>query len=447
MGELACQRNCFLRELRARIVSCEAVAPKKSGGGKGGGNSTDKSPSYDVVLTDSVLFPEGGGQPCDYGTIVRDNAEEVPVRNVQRRGEACVLSTPCPLEVGEEVEVRVDWPRRLDHTQHHSAQHLLTGVVESLPECPLPTVSWSLTHPYCFIVLPTGKKLAPAVVARIEELCNDAIVRGVRVRCDNYPSKAAYEQALLAAEEAGAPNRPRRWRNIPADVTGPVRIVTLEDGIDCCTCCGTHVDNLGQLQMIKLLHQETKGETLKLYFITGDRLRRHYGEMYLRERELMKQMGGVRPENFLSEAVRKGRDFVDMEKRLKNLTLELGKAELEKLIAEAKAVVARGGDGAIVTYRRDDVDADFFNPLRDGIREACPDCVTVFAWGIPPATGKVGGAKSGQFLIVGPPDRVEALAPVVCTALEGRGGMSKYGYRGKGSLAGWDRLLEQLRSS
>ncbi|RNF08031.1 alanyl-tRNA synthetase [Trypanosoma rangeli] len=445
VGELACQKNPFLRELRARIVSCEAVALKKSDGRKGGNHSTEKSPSYNVVLTDSVLFPEGGGQPCDYGTIIRGGAEEVPVRNVQRRGETCVLSTPSPLEVGEEVKVRVDWPRRLDHMQHHTAQHLLSGVMESLPECQLPTVSWSLTHPYCFIVLPTGNRLHPAVVARIEDLCNDAIARAITVRCDVYASKEAYEQVLQ--QEAESHKTPRKWHKIPDDVTGAVRIITLED-IDCCTCCGTHVDNLGRLHMIKLLHQETKGETLKLYFITGDRLRRHYGEMYFREKELMKQMGGIRPENFLAEAARKGREFVDMEKRLKNLTLDFGRAELQKLIAEAKVSVAQGGDGGgIVTYRRDDVDMDFFNLLRDGIQWACPDCVAVFAWGTPSAASKTAGAKSGQFLIVGPPSRVEALAPDVCTALEGRGGMSKYGYRGKGSLAGWEKLVEQLRSS
>ncbi|KAF5222263.1 hypothetical protein ECC02_004778 [Trypanosoma cruzi] len=450
VGELACQRNPFLRGLRARVVLCEPVSINKpaGGSGKGGHNSTNTNPSYNVVLTDSVLFPEGGGQPCDHGTIVYGN-EEVPVRNVQRRGDTCVISTPCPLEVGEEVEVRVDWPRRFDHMQHHSAQHLLSAVVEKASQCRLPTVSWSLTHPYSFIVLPTGNKIDSDVVAHLEKVCNDAIARAVPVRCDMYPSKEAYEQALREkVEKEDSGEIFRQSRSIPSDVTGPIRIITVEDGIDQCTCCGTHVSNLTQLQMIKLLHQETKGDTLKLFFVTGDRLCRYYGDMYFREKELMKELGGVRPEEFVAAAVKRGKEYADMEKRLKNLTLELMKAESEKLIAEAKTSLAEGAGGGIVVYRRDDVGGDFFNALRDAIRQACPECLAVLAWGSPVATttagGALGRAKTGQFMVIGPTDRVESLAPSVCMALEGKGGMSKYGYRGKGNLAGWDKLVQKL---
>ncbi|RNC58969.1 alanyl-tRNA synthetase [Trypanosoma cruzi] len=162
----------------------------------------------------------------------------------------------------------------------------------------------------------------------------------------------------------------------------------------------------------------------------------------------MKELGGVRPEEFVAAAVKRGKEYADMEKRLKNLTLELMKAESEKLIAEAKASLAEGAGGGIVVYRRDDVGGDFFNALRDAIRQACPECLAVLAWGSPVATttagGALGRAKTGQFMVIGPTDRVESLAPSVCMALEGKGGMSKYGYRGKGNLAGWDKLVQKL---
>ncbi|KEG11613.1 alanyl-tRNA synthetase [Trypanosoma grayi] len=450
VGELACQRNPFLRELRARIVSCEPALAKKVAGAKKSDKHAEPQSIYDVVLSDSVLFPEGGGQPCDHGLLIRGcssngseaagvEEEEIPVRSVQRRGDTCVIASPRPLPVGEEVLVRVDWARRLDHMQHHSAQHLLSAVLENPAYGGLPTMSWSLTHPYCYIVLPTGTKIAADVMARIEEVCNDAITRAVPVRCDVYPSKEAYQQVLKEEQEKEvAGEKARASRAIPADVMGPIRIISLEDGIDRCTCCGTHVTNLAQLQVVKLLHQETKGDTLKLFFVAGDRVRRYFGDMYLREKELMKEMGGVRPEDFVAAAVRKGKDFVDMEKRLKNLTLELVKLESEKLIATAKADASGSG---VVVFRRDDVDVEFFNALRDALRQACPDCVGVFAWG---SSASPEAAKSGQFMIVGPAERVEAVAPTVCAALEGRGGMSKFGYRGKGSLAAWERLAETL---
>ena len=43
----ACQRNSYLKELVSKVVSCTQI---KNG--------------YEVVLNDTVFFPEGGGQVC-----------------------------------------------------------------------------------------------------------------------------------------------------------------------------------------------------------------------------------------------------------------------------------------------------------------------------------------------------------------------------------------------
>ncbi|KAH9600657.1 Threonyl/alanyl tRNA synthetase [Trypanosoma melophagium] len=476
VGELACQRDTFLRELCARVVSCKAVSLDKTLRGGKNDNSkknnsnnnnnnnnnnntgatsqfTDPQSAFDVILTDSVLFPEGGGQPCDYGELICDEAsvaQPLPVRQVRRVGDACVVRVPAALPVGAAVQLRVDDRRRRDHTQHHSAQHLITAMLLS-PRVmgegqTLPTIAWALAHPHCHVVLPTGVRLTPAVVARVEAACNEAIAQCVPVQCEVFPSREAYVEARKLQEEKkegeGDVKNPQRVsREIPQDVTGPIRIITI-DGVDSCTCCGTHVTNLAQLQMIKLLHQETKGDTLKLFFIAGDRVREYFSDMYFREKELMKEMGGVRPEDFVATAIRKGKDFVDMEKRVKNLTMELMKLESARLILELTQSSEKGDDDHILMYRRDDVEAEFFAQLRDAIRQTFPECHGVFAWPASPSTSS--NIKNGQFMIFGPTEWVDKVAPEVCTALEGRGGMSKHGYRGKGTLTGWDNLVKKL---
>ena len=45
----ACQQDSFLRELRTQVLSCKSS------------KLADKA-AYEVVLEDTVLFPEGGGQ-------------------------------------------------------------------------------------------------------------------------------------------------------------------------------------------------------------------------------------------------------------------------------------------------------------------------------------------------------------------------------------------------
>ena len=70
---------------------------------------------FDIILEDSILFPEGGGQPCDYGFL-----NDIEVINVRRIGSEAVHFTLKPLNPGEKVHQKLDWERRFDHMQQHS---------------------------------------------------------------------------------------------------------------------------------------------------------------------------------------------------------------------------------------------------------------------------------------------------------------------------------------
>lgn len=75
-GELLCQRDSYACTTDTVVVSCEpkemAVAAPAKGKKKGAAVPPPaESKLWDVVLGDSVLFPEGGGQPSDRGTGTR----------------------------------------------------------------------------------------------------------------------------------------------------------------------------------------------------------------------------------------------------------------------------------------------------------------------------------------------------------------------------------------
>lgn len=53
------------------------------------------------------------------------------------------LQTHAPLEAGAEVVVEVDWPRRSDHMQQHTSQHLISSVARR--QFGFSTESWRLT--------------------------------------------------------------------------------------------------------------------------------------------------------------------------------------------------------------------------------------------------------------------------------------------------------------
>ena len=77
----ASQRDSYCKKMEeAHVVSC---TPCKGKGKKG---------VYEIVLDDSILFAEGGGQPCDQGTVAGYPCAVVRVDKA--RGNAVVHRSP-----------------------------------------------------------------------------------------------------------------------------------------------------------------------------------------------------------------------------------------------------------------------------------------------------------------------------------------------------------------
>jgi len=83
-----------------------------------------------VVLEATAFYPTGGGQPCDTGTLRGSDGREFRVLEVSKTpaGISHLLDTS-GLLAGSMVHGRVDWARRLAHMRHHTALHILSGVV------------------------------------------------------------------------------------------------------------------------------------------------------------------------------------------------------------------------------------------------------------------------------------------------------------------------------
>jgi alanyl-tRNA synthetase len=85
-----------------------------------------------ITLDRTAFYPTGGGQPNDTGTLgaarVIDciDAEDSVLHVIE--GEAP--------QVGDMVQGKIDWPRRLDHIQQHTGQHILSQAFVSLFDAP-----------------------------------------------------------------------------------------------------------------------------------------------------------------------------------------------------------------------------------------------------------------------------------------------------------------------
>lgn len=235
------------------MVSCDQVEPGK----------------FDVICEDTILFPEGGGQPWDTGAL---NGH--PVRSVVRKGSQAIHRVDTEFKAGESVVQKLDWDRRQDHMQQHSGQHLISALFEQVYL--YDTKSWWLGTDTSYIELDCKIPITQTEVDAIEEKCNSYIAQSIPVTVSVFDSLSA-----ITSEEVQ-----RATRGLPKDHAGQIRVVNIY-GVDSNLCCGTHVANLAQLQAIKLLNLERPSKNkLILHFLVGDRIRKRLQGMFEREQKM-----------------------------------------------------------------------------------------------------------------------------------------------------------------
>ena len=123
-----------------------------------------------VILDRTIFYPDGGGQPGDRGTI-----NGVQILDVtEKDGEILHLVSAADsgkLKPGS-AELILDSRRRLDFTQHHSGQHILSAAI--LRKLGAPTVSMHLGDETCTIDVDTAE-LSDEILIELEEVVADAI--------------------------------------------------------------------------------------------------------------------------------------------------------------------------------------------------------------------------------------------------------------------------------
>ncbi|XP_055590442.1 alanyl-tRNA editing protein Aarsd1-A isoform X2 [Uranotaenia lowii] len=368
-----CQEDSFLTEFSSEVVACDKV---KDG--------------YDVIFRDTILFPEGGGQPTDHGWL----NGTIPVRNITRKGPDAIHRIEvesAPFAVGDLVSQKVDWDRRFDHMQQHSGQHLITALFDR--EYGFGTKSWWLGSEDSYVDL-NASDVTREQLDRIEQMCNQLIVDCTAVTVKVY----APDDPMLQSDVT------RATRGLPKDVSGPLRVVSI-DGVESNMCCGTHVRNLAQLQAIKFLNVEKSKNKCLVHFLVGGRVLRKLTECYDREKMFNKLLKGGPV------------DHINLVKELQS-TVKLAQKTSKKLITEAALLEANKLNSMdpiprfYSVHRQDGPDSDFMNCFARNV--SSPNCFLFL-------TNGDDSGKSGQMVLQGLSEDILKLGDKICELLEGKG--------------------------
>jgi len=376
MPLIRCQEDAYLDSLTTRVLRCERDGE-----------------TFLAELEETILYPEGGGQPADRGRVGPARVLDV------QKGEGGAVLHRLDAAVSGEVRLEVDWQRRWDHMQQHTAQHLITAL--ALDNWGYKTIAFHLGADVCWIDLATPE--VPATTVRqLEERVNREI-RAAR----------PVSWQVVAPEELEALGV--RTRGLPEGHEGPVRLVAIE-GIDLNTCGGTHVASTAELQVIHLLGVEKARGDSRLLYLAGDRVRRRLLEGLAREAAL-KDLLTCGAEDLVESVERLQAEGVEQRREKKRLGEELA-GHLGTALAEES--------GPVVHRIREGADLPFLQTVARAVAGVRPGLLVLLA--------APGAGGEGPFLLSGPAEIVREMGPAVGAILGARSGGGPPGqYQGKGT--------------
>ncbi len=354
-------KNSKIKEFEAVVLSCEKVEDGK----------------FAVILDATAFFPNEGGQECDHGTLGDAN-----VLSVDEHDGIIIHTLDRALAVGEKYLGRLDFIERFKKMQNHTAEHIVSGIIHSL--FGYENVGFHLGEGY--MTADFDRELSAEDIERVETRANIAVFSCKRVRA-YYPETSE----LLSLE----------YRS-KLELSENVRIVEIED-VDKCACCAPHVENTGEIGLVKIIDAIRYKGGMRLTMLAGftalDDFRARLSEIKRISMAISAKQSEV------ADGVER---ILEDNGRLKG---RLG--ALRRELLERKLDALEYTEGSLLLFE----ECDDMLALRDFVNEGVKKCGGIFAVFVPDSEGY-------KYIIASENVDLKARSKEINDALCGRGGGS-----------------------
>lgn len=230
-------KDNYLMEFKTKVVNC-----------------IKEGEIYKVVLENTAFYPEGGGQKADIGLI-----NNINVIDVQEKDGIIYHTVNNEIDVGTEVSCKVDFESRFSNMQHHTAEHIVSGIV--CKKYHADNVGFHMGKDV--VTMDFNVVLNKSQIEEIERLANEAVFKNIPINTKNYLKEEAQKLEYRSKK----------------DIDGIIRIVEIP-GYDICACCGIHVARTGEIGVIKLLSVEKYKSGSRVSMVCGKNALNNYNEIY-----------------------------------------------------------------------------------------------------------------------------------------------------------------------
>ncbi|EMA40890.1 alanine--tRNA ligase [Halobiforma nitratireducens] len=201
----------------------------------------EREEGYDVVLDQTMFYPEGGGQPADTGTLSTDDTT-VEVTDVQIEDDVILHRTDEDPGKGEFVNGQVDAARRRQLMRHHTATHVVIHAAREVLGDHVRQAGAQKGVDSSRIDLRHYERLTRTDIKEIERVANEIVMENTAVTQEWPDRHEAEAEHGFDLYQGGIP---------PGE---QIRLIHVDEDVQ--ACGGTHVARTGDIGSIKVLSTE-----------------------------------------------------------------------------------------------------------------------------------------------------------------------------------------------
>ena len=231
-------KDAYKKEMKARVVD----------------SFVGEDGKIRIELDDTCFYPEGGGQPSDIGFI-----NDVACTHVKEENGKIYHIVDKEFNIDEEVVLKIDFMNRYENMKHHTAEHIVSGLVNSIFGAD--NVGFHMGRD--FVTMDFNIELSKENIREIENKANQIVAKNITVVSEIVTPKEAEKFEYRSKKE----------------IKGDIRLVNIP-GVDLCACCGVHVERTGEIGLIKLLYQEKYKVGSRVYMICGMKAIEEFNKEY-----------------------------------------------------------------------------------------------------------------------------------------------------------------------
>lgn len=318
-----------------------------------------------IIVTETTPFyGEGGGQIGDTG-IIKSKTSLIDVFDTKKNKNNGIYHFVSVKEgkinIGDDVDLQVDVDRRRDITKNHTATHLLHKALRDVlgnhvhqagsyvgPD----RLRFDITH---------FETISKEDLLKVQNIVNDAISKALPVEKQNMTLKESEEYGAVGLFED-------KYKDI-------VRVVSIGDKFSVELCGGCHVENISEIQMLKIVSESSVAAGVRrIEAITG----RKVYEVLKEDENLLNELS----DELKSEKKDLTSKVKDMHLELKALEKELAKLEEKDSLKGSDDILKHAQETSgikFVAYKVNDMSVDNLRALGDNLKDKLQSGVVVLA--------------------------------------------------------------------